>query len=1800
MLEDSGSLQATTNPSETPSTEDGFLFGSTPSYLLAADSHAISAGKPSMLDPSQWGETALSAGKFGLTSGVAAVTSAANSLITVGNWFDADIEKFSTAAAIQGLDDDLGAYYKANQAGVDIVGDIVGSFIPGLGGVKLLNWGQKVMQSVEKTGRLGANFTRATGLLAPSSTALLGEATAAQVSASSVFRITEANTLKALASGFGQNALEAAAFETAVQVTMHSSPILDGQDYGDIVSNVAWGALFGGIAGGVISGARTVGEIKKGIRGEDLLSKPYTHITATASVSDPFEKILWAVNDIHSIPTPTGERAVQFSSLAAEKVSKLNNDIRGYVHEIVGGDKEVANLLADSLRGMNKEEVFGAVMHLKASARMTQVTGVEKLLNKNATSLSEEQLAAQWNMKVSHLKLWGEGAGEVTAEGPGVLALADTLGKNEMLAVRGNKVIAVNAVSGSGSKILHSFDPKVSWSALEAKSIQEAEARYIWALHSPPLKDGVTIHQFDIPLLEKAGREGTEDVYILGDGGVKHYAPTLDSQFIESVKRTVATRLKYATENKQIGTDPVAVETKLKQMLGINFEVIDEPGVIGQWVRGKVHWSKQAQAIQMDRRALTSVPLSRLVQTIKHEEGHSIFDTMLDIGMIPNELLPQIRVEAEALSRKMRPQHWQNVDKDYIAGNTQAYSYLRKDHELMADTFSYFAQHPGDLPLAPTFNSVAGHLIRPLDQSVIDSLNLQVKKLTEGEIAAVTNTHLSWLNRSDPSEKGMLALQTANEEYIARNVKSGLLTSPEQATTPAYFKPQNVKLGYDVQAMQDTNGHVLEGMTYLKQRQKLYQATIDNVFAKGVGDRLGTFTTFTDEDTIRTSRLGTGSVLTGGAGGNYGDPASKAESIGVALSELKRARVSELSEALESSRYAIKNSEPAKLEYATLYEQLRTSSENYILRTTKDENGNIIKAQAVNRKLANPGTGRIEDARIPPVIEITNMELAQYLQAHIATNDLRQVTKSDIRGAQSMATQRDLSGNIYLPPPDPKQFQHFAFVRDTSVTSTGHVSMLHAATEEQLAAMITKVRTSFGDTFEVTTKEQQAAFHKARGDYQYDLGLNENYIDTAIKRKGISNFFPRTDGDKLLDQHFEWAIRQEQGVATELVELKYSKPITELRRQGQQFTDIATSRYTGTGAAAKAEVKNPYEDIVRTMLDVSKTAEFPLWTAANRLAETSVSKLASTLGNLWAGTKSTADLVQVNDALAKAGIKSAYYDAATELLANHTAPKPVLSDFILKASGILSTLVLRADPLNALNNGLGANILLAAEANHVWKYAMKGDTDIAGKLAGLGTIRVPGTDSTVRSPGKLIAQAYSDWFSAFGAAGEVKNELKTLYQQNGWMTSISEQMKATFEHLIVKGNETPAELQTMLQKSWGAMKSLGDVAERATGNRMAEEMNRFVAARTMHLMAEPLVEAGEMSTKELVSYINTFVSRTQGNRIASQRPVMFQGPLGHSISLFQTYQLNLMQQMFRYVADGGVKDAALLLGLQGSIYGMNGLPAFNAINTHLAGNASGNTAHTDITATTFDVAGKEAGDWILYGMASNLFLHPDLKVNMYSRGDINPRNNTIIPINPADTPIYQGATKFFGSIFDTVSKIAGGGDVWRSMLQGIEHNGISRPLAGLAQSMEAAVSTTGTAYSTDAKGSIVNQNDFLSLTTLSRIAGGKPLDEAIARDAVFRINSYHAKDIAETKLLGGAMRTTMIEGRDPDLEQQDRFLEAYVKHGGKQENFNKFMIQQYKQANTSQANKIFENLRSPFAVSMQKVMGGYQLDDFNN
>ena len=378
-----------------------------------------------------------------------------------------------------------------------------------------------------------------------------------------------------------------------------------------------------------------------------------------------------------------------------------------------------------------------------------------------------------------------------------------------------------------------------------------------------------------------------------------------------------------------------------------------------------------------------------------------------------------------------------------------------------------------------------------------------------------------------------------------------------------------------------------------------------------------------------------------------------------------------------------------------------------------------------------------------------------------------------------------------------------------------------------------------------------------------------------------------------------------------------------------------------------------------------------------------------------------------------------------------------------------------------------------------------------------------------------------------------------------------------------------------------------------TFNDYAEDTTRYVTSHVMWQMTEPAVLAGKMSVQEQNAYISIFTNRVQGNYLASQRPIMFQGTLGSAVGLFQTYQFNLFQQLFRHIENRDLKTLAVMGGLQGTIFGLNGLPMFDAINTQLIGNASINEKHADAYSYAVQAAGKPIGDWLMYGTASAFPLFSEQAPALWTRGDLNPRSAFILPVSPMDVPAVQGSLKVATALINTGKQILQGADVSTALLHGLEHNGLNRPLAGLAQVLKGNATT--------AKGDLISAAaDWDSISTASRILGAKPMDESIALTQMYRSSAYQAVDKLRVDQLGTQIKNKIRSGDEITSEDWLDFQGKYAASGGRIQGFTQAVQRWDKAANVSVVNSLMKHTQTTAGQRMVEIMGGDPLQDYRN
>lgn len=933
------------------------------------------------------------------------------------------------------------------------------------------------------------------------------------------------------------------------------------------------------------------------------------------------------------------------------------------------------------------------------------------------------------------------------------------------------------------------------------------------------------------------------------------------------------------------------------------------------------------------------------------------------------------------------------------------------------------------------------------------------------------------------------------------------------------------------------------------------------------------------------NRAGAGARLFMFSNGNYGSLESMVQHVGNVARKMTSNLQTANIERLNASVQLLRTDSKIAADWAVTRERIAQTGETYVLRSVpskKPEEG-LVPA-LVPKKLADGGKLDSLNPGSPDVIHFADPRTASVWEAHIGLNAERQAGRQTLRAAQGLEDDRVVDA-AYAIKPDPRRLPYFAFVTDPAITGAGKTSMIHAGSAEALEQMITKIGAEFPQ-WRVIKKSQSDDYFKALGEFDYDKTLHENYIDSSLRNRGINNQrVPRVDGDYLAQELIDWHNRQAKGYVADVLTTKYETAFRELEAMGRVFGGTETSRYADMHLMAMSQKSNPYVEYVKTALNISNIGEYPLLTNINQTLDRAVSNVWNQAADLFSRIRGVeqGQLDAVNKVFADHGFKTAYSDAASYLLANHSAEQSVLTKFVRGANSILATTLLRMDWLNAINNKLGSTILTSTELRDVIRGIEKGDQATVGKLASIAKVKIPDSGDFILSPNKLMMRAYQNFFN--------RRDLVARYVEEGFVPAqISDAFKV-LDNLTVQGGETGAVLNKKLAAAFETAKKIGDFGETWTGNRFVEQLNRFVSTDIMRQLTDIAVESGSMTAREAKSYINTFLNRTQVNLNPAQRPLAFQGPIGMAMGLFQSYQLNMMQQLFRYVQPGARKTAAFMTGMQGSIYGMNGLPGFQAFNEHIIAQAAGNHEHIDVIDAVREGAGYDLANLFLYGMPSNL-----LRANLYTRGDLTPQHPTIIPTSPVDFPVVSAFSKFLGNMKGVVTNMSNGAGMWNSVLAGIEHNSINRPLAGLAQTLRGI--PNGTAYSTDRSGNLLSTNDLFSISTLARLAGGKPLDEAITRDQAYRIQAYRQSDMERRNRVTGALRLALANDGQPSDDAMESIYGAYLNTGGKSSQFNKWYMTQFMNANVAQSSQLANKLSDPYSQRMLRLMDGGNESNF--
>jgi hypothetical protein len=941
---------------------------------------------------------------------------------------------------------------------------------------------------------------------------------------------------------------------------------------------------------------------------------------------------------------------------------------------------------------------------------------------------------------------------------------------------------------------------------------------------------------------------------------------------------------------------------------------------------------------------------------------------------------------------------------------------------------------------------------------------------------------------------------------------------------------------------------------------------------------------------------GAGATLFGASNAGYGERAKLfVQDLGKNVALITQRWKDKTIGALSGEVNAIRDNPRAAAELGVLTTALRKSPYRFVFdpgQPGRIVSTEVMTASARMKTSIDDAIARLEAAEPAHRHSFNVMETAveDFLRSTTTINNKRQAKFTSLANAMGQVSDSH-QGLIYVPPINTVKYPYHAFVRTKEMIGVpSDVSMITAKSEEQLRDLTSKL----GNDYDVFFKGDTDKYFKAKGEYDYQMTLNESRVNSDLARRGIlADFLPETRAENVLGDWLEWHAKQEEKLVRTAVQVKNRQFFSEMQSLSEQHRVVSESVTRGIGTRFKSKVSDPFGDYIKTALNISKQQEFPLLDSLNDF----IDKLGLKAGDAIEKARRDAqagliDYTEANKIMKSYGIGGQYDSVAQYLVANERMPMNVVREVAQKANMILATTMLRLDFANSLINIISTPIMLGTEMQSI-KGLIKGDSALAGKLAELRSIQVPGQPFRAPSTVKLIADSINDFF------GPNKNQLITRYRDIGSVKDVSKLYHEMLDDLSWRpGDAVPV----WKQRVEGAVEK----GAKITGNVFSEDFTRFISANVMRKLTDPLIDAGKLSVKEQNAYISTFVNRVQGNYTTSQRPIVFQGTTGAAVSLFQTYAFNVLQQLGRHIQAGDKKTLMMFGGLQGTLFGLNGLPFFDAANQHILGEwVANNREHKD-AYSVLPSLNKELGDWMLYGTASAMPLFTGSLPALYTRGDINPRHLTILPTSIGEVPAVQASIKAVSAVYNFGKNVKSGVDLSDAMLQGMEHQGLNRPLAGLAQVLGGRSTTAnGTLISASAelqttswlgamKERVVDYNGY------SRLMGARPMDEAVGLSQYYRNKAYEAVDRARIERLGTVVKSKLYGNEAPSSEEVEDFMLRYARAGGDVQNFGRSLQRWSRDADVSIINQTMAKTNTTYGRRLKEIMGAQPIDDYQN
>lgn len=390
--------------------------------------------------------------------------------------------------------------------------------------------------------------------------------------------------------------------------------------------------------------------------------------------------------------------------------------------------------------------------------------------------------------------------------------------------------------------------------------------------------------------------------------------------------------------------------------------------------------------------------------------------------------------------------------------------------------------------------------------------------------------------------------------------------------------------------------------------------------------------------------------------------------------------------------------------------------------------------------------------------------------------------------------------------------------------------------------------------------------------------------------------------------------------------------------------------------------------------------------------------------------------------------------------------------------------------------------------------------------------------------------------------------------------------------------------------------TIGAIKTQADWHKWAGKMDKWVGFVTDtsenwsrqigHFTGLRLADAQGIKGAERHSFAREFANASIADYTPSNRPELFQTAYGSVFGLFQSYALNQLTKMFRWMEKGDYEAFGLQAATQATMFGTRGTYGAAAVFT-VHDKFFQDSGEPSLLDTLYNRFGPALGNAIAHGGISEVS-----GVALWTRGDITPR----LPIGggavpPAIDIMKRTAQMFTGSMEVLLNQSSQ--NMWPALVENIQREMPSRMLKGIMGQMMGGVET-------DRSGNVMHITEDWK-ESLIRVAGFRSSRQQVELEAFYSGRSDMERDAVRLTRVRNEFKTAVRTAeRTGERVDPHEYFDKYVASGGNPRNYRTWVKQIMRDAPSprtmAQLRKNLETPKNQLALWRYGAYGAWDID----